>query len=82
MTFVNLILLEMGYLEFDAPQHIYEKLDEAGLLTIGSILACSKSELVERGFTSSQLGRLETCLDKIGCCLHWREHSSVQQNGI
>lgn len=74
VTFVNLILLEMGYLELDAPQHIYEKLNEAGLLNIGSILACSRNDLVKRGFTSSQLRSLETCLDKIGCCLNWREH--------
>ena len=67
---VNPIVLELGYLHLVAPGKIDRKLTKANLLTVGDIVKCSDTELIEdHGFSHEDVQVLSRCLNKLGCCV-------------
>jgi len=67
---VNPIVLELDYLSLGAPGRIDRLLTKAKLNTIGDIVTCSDTQLIEdHNFTLDQVRQLTVCLQRLGCCL-------------
>jgi hypothetical protein len=67
---VNMIVLELSYIELQAHHRVEKQLSNAGLLTIRDIVKCSDTSLIEdHKFTKGNLSLLQESLQAIGCCL-------------
>ena len=67
---VNLIVLALDCKELEADSRIERMLKKAGLLTIGDIVKCSDTNLIEdHKFSLSAVDELMEYLKPFGCCL-------------
>ncbi len=69
-SFVNFSTLALDNNVLDIPHGIPKLLKEGGIITIGDIVACAKSKLVEdKGLSLRQVEKLEGGLEEYGCYL-------------
>jgi hypothetical protein len=76
-SYVNFSTLGLDSQVLDLPHGVTKLLKEAELITIGDIVACAKSQLVEEnGFSLRQIANLEGSLEEYGCYLQeWEPFS-------
>lgn len=79
--FVNFSTLALDNEVLDIPHGISKQLKEVGITTIGEIVACAKSSLVEdKGLSFRQVERLEAGLEEYGCYL--QEWEPLSKNEV